>query len=324
MSEWTGLSGDLFLDEAISDETRAVIELVEAISAQNPPIENEIPAEIRKQRREGKGAFPKPVYSDRATTRTIPGPGGEINLRIIAPENPKGALLYIHGGGWTLGALDAQDPLLEVIADNADLACVSVGYRLAPEHPYPAAPDDCEAAALWFVENAQKEFGTDRLLISGPSAGAHLSLVTMLRLRDRHGMTPFCGADLTYGGYDLTMSPSQRNWGDRRLILNTPILQWFRSNFLPADKFDTDAKQYPDISPIFADLTGLPPALFTVGTMDPLLDDTLSMYARWIAAGNEAQLEIVPGGIHAFNLFPSKITTDHKDRMLAFLNACGQ
>jgi acetyl esterase/lipase len=103
-----------------------------------------------------------------------------------------------HGGGWVLGGADLQDPMLERIADNTGQAVVAVEYRLAPEHPYPAGPDDCEAAAVWLVQNGKKEFGTGVLTIGGESAGGHLTAVTILRMRDRHGYTGFRGANIVY------------------------------------------------------------------------------------------------------------------------------
>jgi acetyl esterase len=194
---------------------------------------------------------------------------------------------------------------------------VGVEYRLAPEHPYPAGPDDCEAAAAWLVENAKREFGTDALTIGGESAGGHLTAVTILRMRDRHGYTGFRGANLVYGAFDLSMTPSQRQFGDTRLILRTIDMQQFYNAFLPTI---TD-RQVPDISPLHGDLQNLCPALFTVGTKDALLDDTLFMHARWIAAGNPAELAIYPGGAHGFTLFPNALSTAAADRMDAFLNA---
>jgi acetyl esterase/lipase len=100
----------------------------------------------------------------------------------------RGVYLHLHGSGWVLGGADMQDPMLERIADNTGQAVVAVEYRLAPEHLYPAGPNDCEAAA-WLVQNGKKEFGTDALTIGGESAGGHLTAVTILRMRDRHGYT---------------------------------------------------------------------------------------------------------------------------------------
>ena len=120
--------------------------------------------------------------------------------------------------------------------------------------------------------------------IGGDSAGGHLSAVTLLRLRDRHAITgAFAAANLIYGAFDLSMTPSQRLWGERNLILSTPILHYFGDMFLPG--LGDEARRDPDISPLYAALHDMPPALFTVGTMDPLLDDSLFMHARWLASG---------------------------------------
>ncbi|MGE0845958.1 MAG: alpha/beta hydrolase [Flavobacteriaceae bacterium] len=258
------------------------------------------PQTVRDLRAAGKGTFPLPPRSPRAETLRIDGPHGPVALRVIAPDNPRGAFLHIHGGGWVLGAADQQDDRLERLAGNCGLAVVSVEYRLAPEFPYPQGPDDCEAAALWLVGEGARHFATSKFFIGGESAGAHLSVVAMLRLRDRHGLTPFAGANLVAGCYDLAMTPSVRNWGDEKLVLCTRDIENFVGRFLCAGGDTAD----PDISPIHADLRGLPPAFFTVGTSDLLLDDSLFMHQRWLAAGNDAELAVYPGGMHVFTGFP--------------------
>lgn len=197
------------------------------------------------------------------------------------------------------------------MAHEADVAVVSVGYRLAPEHPYPAGADDCEAAALWLVNHAREELSTDILLIGGESAGAHLAVTTLVRMRDRHGFTGFSGANLVYGGYVVDPSPSTKRWDHGNLILDRPILEWFHRHAFPSDLDPTD----PDAAPLYADLSGLPPALFTVGTLDPLLDNTLFMASRWVAAGNQADLAVFPGGVHAFDAFPIEIGFQARSRM---------
>jgi acetyl esterase len=309
----------LFGDAAIDPETAKLnAQMIELLTGQ-PDWWVTGAETFRAARRRGEGPFPAPVMSSRARTITIAGKdGNQIPLRVIAPEaTPRGIYLHIHGGGWVLGGADMQDPILERIADNTQQVVVGVEYRLAPEHPYPAGPDDCEAAAAWLVENAKREFGTDALTIGGESAGGHLTAVTILRMRDRHGYTGFRGANLVYGAFDLSMTPSQRQFGDTRLILRTIDMQQFYNAFLPTI---TD-RQVPDISPLHGDLQNLCPALFTVGTKDALLDDTLFMHARWIAAGNPAELAIYPGGAHGFTLFPNALSTAAADRMDAFLNA---
>ncbi|CEJ15448.1 Acetyl esterase [bacterium YEK0313] len=260
--------------------------------------------EIRKLRREGNGPFPPPVVSGRAEAIEIDGKHGPITLRVIAPSRPKGVYLHLHGGGWTVGTADMHDMALERLVDRTGVACISVDYRLAPEHPYPQGPDDCESAALWLVREAKRRFGTDRLVIGGESAGAHLSAVTLLRLRDRHGLTPFRGANLHAGCYDLALTPSARRFGAEKLILNTRDIEMFVRHFL---LHGGDVRS-PDISPLHADLKGMPPALFTVGTRDALVDDSLFMAARWASAGNSASLEVYPAGCHVFIGFPGSNT----------------
>jgi acetyl esterase len=307
----------LFRPDAIAPETTKLNEqMIELLTGQ-PEWWIAGPETLRAARRRGEGPFPAPVMSPRARTITITGKDGNVvPLRVIAPANPRGIYLHIHGGGWVLGGSDMQDPMLERIADNTGQAVVSVEYRLAPEHPYPAGPDDCEAAAAWLLQNGKKEFGTDAMTIGGESAGGQLSAVTILRMRDRYGYTGFRGANLVYGAFDMSLTPSQRQFGNTRLVLRTIDIQQFANAFLPTA---TD-RRVPDISPLYADLQNLCPALFSVGTKDALLDDTLFMHARWIAAGNDAELAIYPGGAHGFTLFPNDLSKAATARMDAYLN----
>jgi acetyl esterase len=309
----------LFSDASIdADTARLNAQMIELLTGQ-PEWWVAGPENFRTARRRGEGPFPAPVMSERARTITITGNDGTaIPLRIIAPQGqPRGVYLHIHGGGWVLGGADMQDPMLERIADNTGQVVVGVEYRLAPEHPYPAGPDDCEAAAAWLVQNAQKEFGTAALTVGGESAGGHLAAVTILRMRDRHGYAGWRGANIVYGAFDLSMTPSQRQFGNTRLVLRTIDMQQFYNAFLPT----ITERRTPDISPLYGELEGLCPALFTVGTKDALLDDTLFMYARWVAAGNAAELAIYPGGAHGFTLFPNELSKAASARMDAFLNS---
>ncbi|MGC9962931.1 MAG: alpha/beta hydrolase [Acidimicrobiales bacterium] len=306
------------LPEDVIGESRALNEQIEAMLATIPAVNTVVPEVTRRTRLEGSGPFGAIVTSERAVDFSIPGPGGEIPLRVVSPAEPAAVYLHIHGGGWTLGAADQQDVLLTTLSDATGIAVVSVGYRLAPEHPMPAAPDDCEAAACWLVENSLERFGTDRLLIGGESAGAHLAALTLLRMRDNHGaVAAFSGANLVFGAFDLSLTPSARSWGARNLILSTPIIEWFTDQFLPG--LTPEQRRDPAISPLYAELHGLPPALFLVGDLDPLLDDSLFMSARWRAAGNEAQLLVYPESAHGFTAFPSRLAAHASAAQIAFL-----
>ncbi|PLX37497.1 MAG: alpha/beta hydrolase [Hyphomicrobiales bacterium] len=312
----------VFRPSSISEETsRFNADLLARITALPDPWQYQ-PSAAREARARGRGPFPVPRKSPRAEVRTIDGPAGDIPIRVIRPEGRdcRGAYLHIHGGGWVLGSAYFQDDRLEQIADDCGLAAVSVDYRLAPEDPYPAGPDDCEAAALWLVDNLEKEFGGSFLAIGGESAGAHLSVVTLLRLRDRRGITPFSAANLVAGCYDLAMTPSVRHWGADRLVLNTRDIDMFVTHFLSGG---VGSVSDPDVSPLLhADLYGLPPALFSVGTLDPLVDDSLFMAGRWARAGLKTELALFAGGCHVFQAFDElAITRESLARMDAFLNA---
>jgi len=256
------------------------------------------PPAFRQNQRAGAGVFPPVVFSDRAATRTIASDAGPLRLREFWPANgqPRGVYLHMHGGGWVIGGADMQDTMLLALADLAQVAVVSVHYRLAPEHPYPAAPDDCEAAAQWLLDHCAAIYGTDQLFTGGESAGAHLCAVTLLRLRQRLGFCPFSGANFNFGLFDMALTPSARAFGDERLFLRTLDMVQFRAAFLPGEHNLRD----PDISPLYGDLQNLCPALFTVGTRDALLDDSLFMHARWLAAGNTGLLDVYAGAPHAF------------------------
>src|SRR5436305_7562826 len=314
------MSSPLLIDPALFDaaampaETRAVNEeIVRRLNAEPAGLTIQ---EIRARRIAGIGAFPAAPKSPHAEGMTIAGPSGPMELRIIAAKNPRGLYFHIHGGGWSIGAPDQNDPLLERIADVIGLTCVSVKYRLSPENPYPCAPDDCEAAALWIAREGTKRFGLSKLVIGGESAGGHLSAVTLLRLRDRHQLSPFSVALLNYGCFDLGMTPSARNWGEEKLVLNTPSIEAFRKSFLPPG---TDTSN-PDVSPPYADLRGMPAAIFSVGTRDALIDDSLFMTPRWLAAGNSAELAFHPGACHGFLSLPNRQRDEAVARMKAFVD----
>jgi acetyl esterase/lipase len=295
----------LFRPDAIAPDTRAFVDNLIAQTRQRAGSLSQ-----------GSSSMPRPPASDRARTRTVRAADGrEVPIRIIAPDSPRGVYLHLHAGGLVMGSADGQDSMLERIAGATGLACVSVEYRLAPQHPYPAAWDDCEAVAAWLAKSAKAEFGSDRLAIGGESAGATLAVPVLVRMRDKHGFIGFRAANLSYGNYDTSMTPSQKWIGALGVLLRTQDIEGCSDAYCP----DRTRRRDPDVSAIYANLERMPRALLSVGTCDPVLDDSLFMHARWIAAGNQAELAVYPGAPHGFNLFPLRIGQEANARIDAFL-----
>lgn len=316
----------LFHADAIAPETQAINAQIEALLKDAPTVADLGAPKVRALRASGQGLLadqpPHPMARWETATASD-GTDASVPVRIFEPDGPvRGVYLHIHGGGGVLGSAGAQDQHLAQLATRLEVGVVSVEYRLAPEHRWPSSADDCLTAALWLVAQAPTLFGTDRLLIGGESGGAHLAAVTLLRTRDRLGHSPFCGANLIYGMYDMAGTPSVHGWGPRKLVLSTPIIEWFGLQVLPQEMRAGMALRTPDFSPLYGDLSGLCPALFTVGTLDPLIDDSILMATKWAAAANVAELAIYPGGIHAFDMIPDlPIATTSHERVYSFLQA---
>jgi acetyl esterase/lipase len=307
-----------FTDAAISDETRAFNEQLRRLLLAMTPTYEQSPREVRAARLEGRGPFGPVVHSDHARTITIDGPGGDLDLRVIEVEDDTtGVYVHVHGGGWVLGAADHSDVGNEAMARAAGVSVVSIDYRLAPEHRFPAGLDDCVAAARWIIENAEAEFGTTRLTIGGESAGANLAAATLLRIRDEVGYTDWRGANLVYGVFQPTGTPSVKHWNRHGYVLDRETMEWFGEHYVGDIAVAYDD---PRLAPLNGDLSDMPPALFTIGTLDPLLDDTLFMAARWAAAGAETHLGVYPGGVHAFDAFPTDIGLRARTRMHEFIH----
>jgi acetyl esterase/lipase len=261
--------------------------------------------------RELMGEAPDDVAAE---DRVVAADGSEVPVRIFRPNgDARGVYLDIHGGGFFLGSAHMGDVRNARCAKTLDLAVVSVEYRLAPEHPWPAGPDDCETAARWLLEHAASEFGATRLAIGGASAGANLAAAVLLRVRDKlDAADRFVGANLVYGPYDLSgLSPSGR--------IHAPASDTFRPLYM--GHVAKEERVNPDISPLFADLHDLPPALFTVGDRDGLFEDNVAMAIRWAAAGNECELDVYPDSPHAFDVFPTQMAEVAREKTLTWLSA---
>ena len=239
--------------------------------------------------------------------RIVEALGRTVAVRIIRPEGVcRGVYLDIHGGAWVLGNARMDDSLNADIARTCGVAVVSVDYRIALHDAVMAALDDCEAAAVWALSALEDEFGGGAMLVGGESAGAHLAASTLIRMaRGGRDLSRIAGAVMFYGCYDLGGTPSLWAAGPDTLVLHGPTLSGALEKLMP--HLTPAERRDPSISPLYADLQGLPHALFLVGDKDPLLDDTRMLAARWDAANGDAEVIVAPDAPHAFNRLPTSM-----------------
>ena len=238
---------------------------------------------------------------------TLQGPGGDLPVRVYWPdfEGPLPVYLDIHGGGWWMGDGFAMEAAVKRLAHNARIIIASVDYRLAPQHPYPAALDDCMVALRWLHDHA-RELGGDpeRLGIGGGSAGGNLAAAVALRARDEGGpLIRF--QNLTVPATDLfsTDWPSYEETGDRYMLKVAGIERMIEA-YVP----DPARRREPHVSPLLAeDLSGLPPAIVVTAHFDPLRDQGIAYAKRLEAAGVPTQLHAEDGGLHGFIGSPERM-----------------
>lgn len=246
-----------------------------------------------------------------------------VRCRVFVPDGRARAVyLHFHGGGMVVGMPEMNDVGNAMLARAHQVVVVSADYRLAPEHPYPAGPDDGVAVAAWLVEHAEAEFGTGRLLLGGESAGGYMAAAVLLRIRDELGAVDrVLGANLVFGVYDWGRSPSQRGVRPHEGpdLIDPEGTAWFQECYLP-DMTD-DQRRDPAVSPAFADLSGLPPLFCSVGSTDHLIDDTLMLATRASAADTAVELFVAPDMPHGFQAFPCGITRAWTARFDAWLAA---
>ncbi len=267
-----------------------------------PPYETLAPAEARQFSRNARAVL-APEPPEMGAVRDIKiGEGGAIPARLYrplgsAPNAALPALIYFHGGGWVIGDLDTHDVVCRQIANGSGGAVVSVDYRLAPEHKFPAAVEDAIAATAWIAAHgATLGIDTARLAVGGDSAGGNLAAVVALDARDRNGPKLF-QQTLIYPATESTMShPSHERFAEG-LLLTRPTMKWFLGHYLRGAEDLADWR----VSPLRAtSLADLPPALVLTAGYDPLCDEGEDYAARLAAAGVPVTRVRVEGMIHGF------------------------
>jgi acetyl esterase len=260
--------------------------------------------------------------------RFIGGPGSPTPTRVIdvgVPVRtfevaaPSAVYISIHGGGWILGSAEMDDVANAHRAATCGVSVAAIDYRLVPEVSWQTVVDDCTDVARHLLEAGSGEFGTSKVILGGTSAGATICVQMLLRLRQEGLIDSILGANLTYGVYDFGMTPSQRQWSDN-LVIDPDYLNVTRPIIFPGTT--EEDRRDCSISPLYADLSGLPPALFTVGSLDPFLDDSLYMTARWKSAGNRAAVVVYPDSPHGFARFPTRTAAELEADTDDFIHAC--
>jgi len=235
----------------------------------------------------------------RVEDRTLPGPAGEIPVRIYAPSDVRGlpALVYFHGGGFVIGDLETHDGTCRSLANAIGCAVVSVDYRLAPEHKFPAGPEDCYAATRWVAEKgAELGIDTSRIAVGGDSAGGNLTAVVALMARDRGG--PSLRHQLLIypvANHDFSTASYQQN--RQGYLLSREMMRWFWNHYLARPEDGVN----PYASPLrAASLAGLPPAHVITAEYDPLRDEGEALAARLRHAGVPTTQVRYDGMFHGF------------------------
>ena len=231
---------------------------------------------------------------------TIPGPAGPIPVRIYTPfgDGPFPVLVYYHGGGWVIGTIDEYDNLCRSLANSVSGVVVSVDYRLAPEHKFPAAAEDAYAAVEWAADqDAQINADPTRIAVAGDSAGGNLAAVASLLARDRGGPSLSCQV-LIYPVCDVSSfeAESYRRYSIEG-VLSREEMVWFKDLYCRTEKDASD----PYVSPLLApDLSGLPQALVITAEFDVLRDEGEAFADRLAQAGVKAELARYQGQVHGF------------------------
>lgn len=237
--------------------------------------------------------------------RTIPGPDGDIPARVYWPRETSErlpVLVQFHGGGWVIGDLDTHDGMCRYFANEADVIVVAVGYRLAPEHKFPAGHNDCIAATAWVHANAASlGADPDRLAVTGDSAGGNMAAVVAQQLPDKVAfqLLIYPATDFSDANY-----PSREKFGTGEYFLSSDDMAWFGAHLTddPAALLDVKA------SPLAAkDLAGLPPAVTVTAGFDPLCDEGKAYADALAKAGVPSEYKCFEGTIHGFVSFPGAL-----------------
>ncbi|MGY8683835.1 alpha/beta hydrolase [Bradyrhizobium sp. UFLA05-153] len=274
------------------------------LDAARPPYETLTAAEARADYSQARFATnPEPPELARVEALAIPAPHGKIPARLYVPmklrqrDGLSPALVFFHGGGWVIGDLDTHDVAARKLAVEGELIVISVDYRLAPEHKFPAAVDDAIAATHWIAANASA-LGIDAscLCVGGDSAGGNLAAVVAIAARNGNGPA-IAGQVLIYPAVDFAMTHASHSEPETSLLLTHSVIRWFRDHYLNGTADTHDWRASPARAPT---LVGLPPAYVLTAGGDPLRDEGDDYAQRLKVAGVPVTYRHFPGQFHGF------------------------
>ena len=290
--------------------------LIEALDAGFPPVHTMTGAQARATIRSRFVPPREPESVAEIRNAAVSGPGGEIPVRVYRPahDGHLPILVYAHGGGFVFCDLDSHDALCRDIANRVPAVVVSVGYRLAPEHQWPAAAEDVYATTLWAGDNAECLGGdARRVVVGGDSAGGNLAAVTALMARDR-ASRPLAAQVLIYPVIAADFNTESYRLFGTGFYNPKPAMRWYWDQYVPA----AADREHPYASPLRANLAGLPPAVVVVAGHDPLRDEGIAYADALEAAGVVTARCLFEGGIHGFMTMPM-LDIAHEARQQACL-----
>jgi acetyl esterase len=271
-------------------------------AAGRPPYETLTPEQAREMYRAARVVSqPEPPTIASAESLTIPGPAGDVPARLYKPltlrqiDGLSPCLVFFHGGGWVIGNLDSHDVACRTLADEGQLIVMSVDYRLAPEHKFPAAVDDAIAATEWISSNS-RELGIDasRLIVGGDSAGGNLAAVVAIHAREAG--PKLAGQVLIYPATDFAMTHPSHRESETDALLTHSVIRWFRDHYLGT----SDGEHWKASPARVEKLSGLPPAFVLTAGADPLRDEGNEFAKRHGEAGVAVVHRTYPGQFHGF------------------------
>ena len=305
------------LSQSLTRDSDAEALIAQVVKSGLPSISQQGVRRARAYIEERAAAAPAGPQVDHIEDVKIPSQGGAIAARIYRPAGkvPMPIVVYFHGGGWVVGSVTASDAFCRRVVDAVPCVLISVDYRLAPEHRFPAAVQDAVAAIEWSGGNGAASGGDPRrLIVLGDSAGGNLATVGVRRLLSQ-GKDIVARQILAYPGVAAESADTPAGSGDQWPLTHADMA-WFRGQYV-----DQDMRSHPDVAPLKADVTGMPPTTLLLGGCDPLMAEGIAYAEHLAGAGVSVDLHLYTGQIHGFLTFDPSVLPRSREALGVVANA---